>query len=266
MSTSRHGLARLEHDVLDESCSLASVLRQVVALGGRARSGALRAWATQELQGYRGDSQELPDYRVVPAPIMIDAISGFHQIKGQQISTFDLPDFARDIVKEEVAFVQGVGELEAMIKDRQDPIIRLTPAMSAALAQIMTQRAPDRRVQVETVYWQVHVSAVQGVLDQIRTRLTQLVSELIAAMPPGQQEPTPDQVSQALQHINITVGDNSPVNVTAPSAVAHRDSTATANINGPALQPFLRRAAVLWTAVGASVAAAAAVIVWIALK
>lgn len=266
MSTSQHGLARLEHDVLDELVSLASVLRQVIALGGRAQSAALRTWATRELQGYRGSDEELPDYRLVPAPIRIDAIIGFRQVKGQQISTFDLPQSVRETMKEEVALVHGVGELEAMIRDRPDPTINLTPAGSAVLAQVMTHERSRPGEVVETVYWSVHVSAVQGVLDQIRTRLTQLVAELTAAMPPGQEEPTPAQVAQALQQIHITAGDNSPVNVTAPSAVGHGGSTASISHNDPASQPFGHRTTVIWTAVGAIGAVAAAVVAWIALR
>ncbi|WP_405910179.1 hypothetical protein [Streptomyces sp. NBC_00828] len=54
--------------------------------------------------------------------------------------------------------------------------------------------------QVLRLYWAVHPSAVEGVLDQVRTRLVQLVGELRAAMPCGQQDPTPDLRTQHRVH------------------------------------------------------------------
>ena len=97
-------------------------------------------------------------------------------------------------------------------------------------------RNPSR--QVLRLHWAVHPSAMEGVLDQVRTRLVQLVGELWAAMPPGRQDPTPDQVAQALQNINIVTGDNSSVTVTAPVAVAHRRGSAGAETGGKAQRAF----------------------------
>lgn len=105
-------------------------------------------------------------------------------------------------------------------------------------------------------------TALEGVLDQVRTRLVQLVGELWAAMSHGQQDPTPDQVAQALQNINIVTGDNSSVTVTAPVAVAHRRGSARAEIEGTA-QPTFPWVSIAWTALAALVAAAA-VTAWVA--
>lgn len=49
-----------------------------MALGGRAGTADLRDWARRELDGYGGDD-DLPDYRVVTVPILIDG-STFHAI------------------------------------------------------------------------------------------------------------------------------------------------------------------------------------------
>jgi hypothetical protein len=76
--------------------------------------------------------------------------------------------------------------------------------------------------------------------------------------------PSPNQPGAVTgQRIDITGGDNSPVNVTAPFSYAERGGTAHANINETApasLTPWWSRAAVVWTAVG-SLGAVAAVIV-----
>jgi hypothetical protein len=149
----------------------------VIALGGHAHSEPLRTWALRELQGYEGTDVPIPDYRRIPAPLVMDGLMGMFQFREQPVSIFDL-------------------------------------------------------------YWAVHPSAMEGVLDHVRTRLVQLVGELRAAMPHGQQDPTSDQVAQALQNINIVTGDNSFVTVTAPVAVAHRRGSARAEIGGAAQRTF----------------------------
>ncbi|MEE1751177.1 hypothetical protein [Streptomyces sp. SP18CS02] len=66
------------------------------------------------------------------------------------------------------------------------------------------------------VPWSVHASALYDILEQVRNRLLEFVAELRATLEPGEQEPTVGQVHQAVQTINITVGDYSPVHVIAP--------------------------------------------------
>lgn len=78
---------QIESDALDSSASLADALRKCVALGGRAGSADLRDWATRELTGYPGT--EVPEYRKIVAPIVIDGIAGNMRITGQQISVHD---------------------------------------------------------------------------------------------------------------------------------------------------------------------------------
>ncbi|MEU3161180.1 hypothetical protein ABZ753_27685, partial [Streptomyces griseoincarnatus] len=60
------------------------------------------------------------------------------------------------------------------------------------------------------------------------------VTEKSSVMPPGTDQPTAEVVQKAFSTINIKVGDNSPVYVTAPVAVADKDATATI---GSALAP-----------------------------
>ncbi|MEV0485711.1 hypothetical protein AB0I69_34550 [Streptomyces sp. NPDC050508] len=253
MRLRRSRLDRLEADVLDERRPLAPVLRQVIALGGHAHSDPLRAWALRELRGYEGSDVPIPDYRRISAPLVMDGFAGMYQFKEQPVSTFDLPDFARDDMGNELRLGKGVGQIEALIARSAGQTVQLGDVMAADLAVLMSQNS---RRQVLQLYWAVHPSALEGVLDQVRTRLVQLVGELRATMSDGQHDPTPAQVAQALQNINIATGDNSSVTVTAPVAVAHRHGSARAEITGGSQQTF-PRAAVTWTV---SIALLAAVV------
>jgi hypothetical protein len=130
---------QIEQDALDGSASLADALRKCIALGGHAGSAELRDWATRELEGHEGAS-EVPDYRTVAAPVVIDGLSGNLHITGEQISVFDLPDFARSPISEEVTFRQGVGELEELIRlaRAKGEAVRIGLPKGAGLAKMMT--------------------------------------------------------------------------------------------------------------------------------
>ncbi|MFJ8770230.1 AbiTii domain-containing protein [Streptomyces clavifer] len=258
MRLRRSRLDRLEDDVLNESRPLAPILRQVIALGGHAHSEPLRTWALRELQGYEGTDVPIPDYRRIAAPLVMDGLTGRFQFQKQPVSMFDLPDFAQESLGDVLRLGQGVGQIESLIARQPGQTVQLAPAMAAEVAVFMSQN-PSR--QVLRLYWAVHPSAMEGVLDQVRTRLVQLVGELRAAMPHGQQNPTPDQVAQALQNINIVTGDHSSVTVTAPVAVAHRRGSARAEIGGAAQRTFPWRL-VVWTAL-ATLVTAAAVAAWV---
>ncbi|WP_327067890.1 AbiTii domain-containing protein [Kitasatospora sp. NBC_01302] len=225
-------LDRLEEGVLDEAVPLTTLLRQVIVLGGRAASQPLRTWAQHELRGYTEPDTELPDYRLLHALIQTDARSVAWEIKAQTISVLDLLDFAQDVVKEQLPMTYGVGKIEALIAsaDPTKPVKFSLPG-AAELARMMSYERRHMGVFVDVVYWSVHPSSLQDVIDQVRNRLAQFVAELRATMPMGAPEPTPGQVRQAVQQIiTIDAGDHSPVTVYAPVAQANQESAAIASI------------------------------------
>jgi hypothetical protein len=200
-------VAQIERDVLDDSVPLAATLRKCIALGGKSGSEQLRDWAARELQGYYGDDVELPSYRIINAPLMVDGVAGNHQVTHQQIPPSSLPDFAQDHISERLELHQGVGDLQALIGQDQ---IKLQPPMAADLARIMNSDTGPYQ-HIISLYWSVSPAAIVGVLDQIRTALTQLVAEITAAMPAGQGLPSAAAADNAVQvvvsgnHHRITV-------------------------------------------------------------
>ncbi|MEU1599275.1 hypothetical protein ABZ468_42365 [Streptomyces sp. NPDC005708] len=102
----------------------------------------------------------------------------------------------------------------------------------AELLVLMNAKYRQSGITIEALYWSISVSALHDIVDQVRTRLTQFVAELRSAMPAGSRVPTAEQVHHAVQSINITTGDNSPVTVTAP--VAYAETGATAGVTATA--------------------------------
>lgn len=223
-------ISRLERDVLDESVTLASLLRQVLILGGQSSSDELRVWAKSELKGYGDTDAEIPQYRNMAAQLMMDVTAG-PQLFRRDIGRSDLPEDVRDVLPEKVSVPWGVAEIQATVDATEDTHIRLSGPYMTELAKLMTHR--QRRlhnspfIAVTAVYWSVTTSALTGILDQIRTQLAEFIAEMRTVMPPGTDQPTAEVVQKAFSTISIRVGDNSPVHVTAPVAVADKDATAT---------------------------------------
>lgn len=204
-------LSEIEADALDESKPVAGALRKCVALGGKAGSSELRDWATQELRGYPPDA-ELPEYRVVPAPINIDGAIPGGLVKNQQIPRSTLPDFVQEKVDEEFKFYSGIGEIEELARsaEKTDEPAKLQLPMGGDIARIMTSESGSGQ-QVISIYWSVSPVSLRAICDQIRTSLVQLVAELRASMPDDEALPSAEAASNALQV--VVTGKRSKVSI-----------------------------------------------------
>ncbi|MBS1871462.1 MAG: hypothetical protein JSS99_17560 [Actinobacteria bacterium] len=244
-------LAQIERDALDDGVPLSSTLRKCVVLGGKANSEALRDWATRELHGYLGED-ELPEYRIITAPLLIDGIAGNFKVTRQPWAPSSLPDFAREHISEKLRLRDGVGGLEALARQ---PEINLAPQAGSDLVRYMNAQCGNPYQHIVSLYWAVAPSAIQGVLDRIRTSLTQLVAELRANMADESDIPSPEAANQAVSV--VVTGKRSRVNVTSAQA-SGQDTSASAS--PPVAEP---RDLGFWTRgrkIGAFVVGAATVI------
>lgn len=204
-------LREIEDGALDGSTSIADVLRKVIALGGHYRSPELRDWAARELNGYEA-ADDLPEYRKIAAPLQIDALMPFQgQIRGQQLSALELPDYAPDYIKGPVALRQGIGELEVMAKTPES--MKLQAEAMPSLVALMNRKG-DANGTIMAMYWSVHPTALAGLVDRVRTMLTTLIAELVANTPPGSNAPTPGGAANAVQF--VVTGQRNKINIVAP--------------------------------------------------
>jgi hypothetical protein len=171
-------LDEIESDALDETKPLTGALRKCVALGGQADSAELRDWATRELQGYPPDG-DLPGFRVIPAPIMIEGATHGGIVKNQPIPRSTLPDVVQEKVGEEFHFYSGVGEIEELARsaERADEPAKLQLPRGGDVVRLMNAEIGPGQ-QILSVYWAVSPVSLRGLCDQIRTSLVQLVAEI----------------------------------------------------------------------------------------
>jgi hypothetical protein len=242
-------LAEIERDALDDDVPVATTLRKCIVLGGKSGSEELRDWATRELKGYHGED-DLPEYRIVPAPLLVDGFSGNAHVTRQPFPPSGLPEFAQENIKEEVQLRDGVGSIEALVQQEE---IKLAPAMAADLVRYMNAKSEVPFQEITHLYWGVSPAAIQGVLDQIRTALTQLVAELRANMPAGEEVPSAEAADQAVSV--VVTGKRSKVNVTTAQTTGD-SSPATPFVESPSEESgFWTR----WRRVGAFIVGLAAV-------
>jgi len=190
-------LDKINREAMDGD--LKRALRLCMQLGGETGSEALREWASLELLGYQGQ-EELPDYRKVYAPLQIDGFTGGGYVTKQTISPFWLPDFARDTITEEVLLVQSTPQLIELEHDaREEGAIRLMPPGAADLVTYMNHQSDNPYQQIDRMYWTVTRSVLQGVIENIRSRLVALVAEMKAGLEPGQKLPSAEIANQAVE-------------------------------------------------------------------
>lgn len=196
-------IAEIERDLLD-GVHVADILRKLIILGGRAGSSDLRDWAAQELRGYADVLvEDLPSYRKVPAMIQMDAVIGHHQVRHQTVAPHELPEEARAHIANEAPFYQGIGEIQAMAEGvGEGKTVRIALPGERTLAQVMDSASGNPYQHISAIYWSVGVAALEGLVDQVRTRLAELLGELRAVTPVNAEIPTATQATAA---VNVVV-------------------------------------------------------------
>lgn len=210
--SARSLLDQIEAGALDGESSLADVLRSCVALGGRAGSVDLRDWARRELDGYGDGAVELPTYRIVRVAIRIDGADLAKMVSGQQLSQWEIPEFARETITDEAPIPYGVAELEKLAA--KTGTLRLQHPQMPDLIAYMNSQAPFG-TSYQSMYWAVAPTSIHGILDTIRTNLVALVAEMRAV---GVDDvPSAEAANQAVNVI-INGAKRSPVTINTNQA------------------------------------------------
>jgi hypothetical protein len=222
----------IEREALDAKVPISTPLRKLMALGGQAGSAELREWASLELRGYFRTDAPLPDYRKPAATLRIDGTTINALFTGKLISPSELPDPVNEHIDETVPLNGGVAEIEAMIeraKREEHGEIKLTLPKGQDIVRLMNyeiQQRGERYDRVTAVYWSISHIGLEGVLDQIRTRLVELVAEMRAAMPDEADVPTSIAADNA---VSVVIHGGKPrVSVTSAQASGDGSHSVTA--------------------------------------
>jgi hypothetical protein len=218
-------LMSVERD-LERDAPVAKVLRNVLLLGGKSGSSVLRDWAAQELRGYESDDA-LPDYRRLDALLQADfALPGGGMLKHRTVAPWEFPEFARDAMSGPVPLSMSIAEIQDMKGRADGGMVRLSPPGVSELMFLINHEVGHIN-QVVAIYWSVSVTALEGVLDQVRTRLVQLAAEMRAETPEKKSIPEREVADRAVVHVIakgrstvnlVSGGPNSSNSVTMPAS------------------------------------------------
>jgi hypothetical protein len=207
-------LDEIEAGAFEGGSELPRALKKCLALGGFASSIQLRDWAAKELNGY-GNEDMLPDYRRLFAPLAVDAFVGNGWITGQQISVWDLPEVCRDVLSGPVNVTSSISEIVHTLGHSEGQIKLQHSGMPDA-AKIWNAESKEPFQRIERIYWTASRSAYSAIVDAVATKLVQLVAEIRAATPAGDQ-PTDAAVDQAF---NVAIHGAKRSNITITAALA----------------------------------------------
>lgn len=205
-------LRSLRERALDESETLAGLLRKCLLLGAETGSSSLRDWARLELNGYT-DEATLPEYRKISGvPMTMDSMSGNTWATGQTVTRSQLPVAAREYVSEFLFLTQPMEELERLA---QEKTLHFKPGGVAA-AQAMWNRELGAFQSIVNLSYMVPGSVFAGILGQIRTKLVDLIADLTMSTPLTEL-PRREDVEAAMLHRIGHVGDVYTTTVVKPS-------------------------------------------------
>ncbi|WPR64696.1 hypothetical protein SLW73_17700 [Glutamicibacter protophormiae] len=236
-------LRKVQAGALDSSEPISDILRTCVALGGASGSRQLVRWASAELSGYADSKDQLPSYRKVAAPLLIDGITGWTQFQRRNISPSDLPEFAREHIREEVSLTQGIGTLESLIAQAKDGSILLSPPRSADLVKYWNNSIQSDTQEIHRLYWSIALGEVQGVVHQVRNRLIALIAEFEIEFE------TSDSTGQAVDRaVQITMGDSANLSFVASEGNMSKNKIESISGKNPLEAPKWSTARTMWTA------------------
>src|SRR5215217_7775291 len=149
------------------------------------------------------------------------------RITGQQLSPWELPDFAQDAISNDLEMRQGIKAIEGLARNcKPGEVVKLSPYMSQQLGQYMNARQ-QWSGHIERIYWGVSPTALESIADQVRTRTIALVAEMTANMPDGAITPSAEVATNAVT-LAVT-GKRNKINVVillTSSSVSARLSSA----------------------------------------
>lgn len=177
------------------------------------------------------------------------------EIQGQQVSRHELPDWAQDVITEELSLTQGVGDLQALVRQSRaagKTAVKMVPPGTADMLMLWShERQNSGGGTIMALYCDVNVARIEGVLDQIRTTLVRLVSEMRATMPDDSSVPSPEQAASA---VNVVLNGGKRSQFTVTTAMADGGASASVTLPTAHKDSGWTKTQTIWTVLGVIVA------------
>lgn len=214
-------LRQIQEAALDSSVPLADTLRRCKLLAARLQNDELSRWVDDELNGYVGKADKVPDYRRIQCVSVGTFLSPTMVRRGVPIPSLCLPEDMREFA-EFVSVGQSVAALDSLLRapNAEQGVSIPWPADLVALVQTDIQEGAV----LQSAKHSLSVGVLAGILDTVRTRLLEFAIAIEKENPEageasvqGKPPVTPERVQQI---VNVTIyggqqsfGDGATFNV-----------------------------------------------------
>ena len=246
-------IKEIEELAHNESKSLTIALRKCVTLGGSANCEELRDWANKELRGYSNlPVKDVPEYRVLNAPIFMDVANSAYRISGQRVSISIFPAELQEYIKEEIYMTQGIAEIANIIESSSESDFKIGMPNSPELVR-MTYCERNVNGMIHDIYYRVHRSNFIGILDHVRTILVTLVAEL-DTLDWSEEAEVSNHLEQAVNVAVYGVARKVQVNLNVNQSKNSKGESHASNYKNVEHEPNITIKIGLWLGILASIA------------
>lgn len=133
----------------------------------------LVVWVNKELNGY-GDDDELPDYRIIDAQVLVYATNGVYEVKSHPIPMGHIDKEYRD-VWERGRIPQSLAVIEKMIASGDGCSFQSPIPMEA---NGLLNKGLANRYIVQRAWSEIPAAAISNIIIQVRSRLLDFILEL----------------------------------------------------------------------------------------
>lgn len=188
----------VQKEIIDPECKLSNILRKAKILSHRLKSEDFKNWVNQELNGYSGGLEVIPDYRAIGTQTYGNFSGPFQSgLKNAPIPTSQFPEEIHEFATTQY-FFQSIRELESMVESGERtfnvhwPADFVVPIADKIYENMICMQA-----------WKViSVDSVEGIINTVRNRLLNFILEVEEIDPTAgdsaQENPdiSPEHVSQ----------------------------------------------------------------------
>lgn len=212
-------LQQVQDAALDPNTPVADALRLCLAAGGRLGSTELRDWAKKELNGY-DDDDELPPYRIARTAMLMDYVLGKTRETGRPVTKGMVSPDVREWMYD-CPLRMSIAEVSASALSGTSSTFASSNLGGLAT---MIRSNTSTPLAIQRVYWSLDSAVMAGVVDQVRTRLVEVVAEFDLGLDAGAPPKT-----AASRAVSVVIGDGSTVTLNAIAG----DTGAVTTAGGP---------------------------------
>lgn len=183
-------------------------------------------WVNSELNGYP-DSDSVPDYRILPAQVLVNASNGAYRITSHHIPMGHLDEKHRESL-ETATMDQSLAVLEKFTENDEGHLQAHIPMESYGILG----KGLGNSYQIESAWCEINHASVLQILIQVRSRLLDFVLELNDQFPSELDE---EQVKERIGSVDTENLFNSAIfgdNTTILVGSSNTQTVSNINIKG----------------------------------